>query len=288
MAGWQTPKVSDTASEKWETKTARNARLIAEGKTKGCGSPALPAQAEMAGWNTPRATDGTNGGPNQAGGALPADAAMSGWPTPMSNNSTGAGTQGRQGGENLQTPAQLAGWPTPNAVNGDRAAYADFDKLMARKAAGRQQNLQEVVMTAGWPTPATTDHKGGYQGGRIRDGKLSTDRLDVTAQIAGWNTPAASDGNGGKRPHPDTTMTGQHPEGRKVNMGLASQVHIGFIKTEPARLTATGELLTGSTAGMESGGQLNPAHSRWLMGLPPEWDACAPTATQSSRKSRQK
>jgi len=27
---------------------------------------------------------------------------------------------------------------------------------------------------------------------------------------------------------------------------------------------------------------------RWLMGYPPEWDACAVTAMPSSRKSRQK
>jgi hypothetical protein len=105
-------------------------------------------------------------------------------------------------------------------------------------------------------------------------------------QLAAWNSPAASDGNGGKRPHPDTTMTGQHPSGRKVNMGVASQAHLAFIKTEPARLTATGEMLTGSSAGMESGGQLNPAHSRWLMGLPPEWDDCAATAMQSLPKRR--
>ena len=182
-----------------------------------------------------------------------------------------------------------SGWPTPHARSNAGGEYKDPEKAIARFLnKDRNNDLNEAVFLAAWPTPATTDHKGGYMGGRMRNGKLSTDRLDVTAQIAGWNTPAASDGNGGKRPHPDTTMTGQHPEGRKVNMGLASQVHIGFIKTEPARLTATGELLTGSSAGMESGGQLNPAHSRWLMGLPPEWDACAPTATQSSRKSRQK
>ena len=36
------------------------------------------------------------------------------WPTPLSNCHTGAGTQGRQGGENLQTAVT---WPTPKATD---------------------------------------------------------------------------------------------------------------------------------------------------------------------------
>lgn len=55
---------------------------------------------------------------------------------------------------------------------------------------------------------------------------------------------------------------------------------------QAARFTAFGGLLTGSSAKMESGGPLNPTHSRWLMGFPPEWDACAATEMPSSRKSR--
>ncbi|HGN8631395.1 DNA cytosine methyltransferase [Klebsiella aerogenes] len=42
------------------------------------------------------------------------------------------------------------------------------------------------------------------------------------------------------------------------------------------RLTVFGEMRTGSFVEMANGVQLNPAHSRWLMGLPHVWDESSP------------
>ena len=130
-----------------------------------------------------------------------------------------------------------------------------------------------------WPTPTTRDHKGGYQGGRIRNGKISTDTLDVTAQLtAGWATPTSMTGGTGIAP---SHLTGKHG----WNTGAQAQL-TAWSEDQAARLTATGKMLTGSSAEMASGGQLNPAHARWLMGLPQGWDDSAPTVTASFLKSR--
>jgi len=127
---------------------------------------------------------------------------------------------------------ELTGWPTPTANAWKHPSNAGQEGGL---------NLQTAAVLAGWPTPAARDHKGGYQGGRMRNGKLSTDTLDVVAQIA-----------------------------------------------DAARLTASGDLLTGCCAGMKSGGQLNPNLPRWLMGLPPEWEKFAPTETPLTLKRQRR
>ena len=164
-------------------------------------------------------------------------APLASWPTPQTMDTlppmdyekrlNHPGRPGRTVSGNLREVVTLASWPSPMALSGGPSKNPNNPR-----GVNAGNPLETAAVLTSWPTTSTRDYKGGYQGGRMRNGKISTDTLDVAAQLA------------------------------------------------------FGPNVIGSTAATEKIGQLNPAHSRWLMGLPPEWDACAPTATPSSRKSR--
>ena len=137
----------------------------------------------------------------------------------------------------------------------------------------------------GWVTPTSRDWKDNGADIKPRaDGSPRYDQLPRQANLAGWPTPTTQDDNCSRVPNPqDYALKRLARKGACTNLAQTAQA---WAWDCPARLTVSGALLTGLDAGMGNGGQLNPAHSRWLMGLPPEWDACAPTGMPSTRKPR--
>ncbi len=190
-----------------------------------------------------------------------------GWPTPRVLNLSGSAKRRKQGQNlGLEEATQLAGWPTATSMDSRRGV-----KDARPWDTGRP--LNQIAALAGWPTPNTSTGGSEDPEAKARRGLNPGLEPADAAALAGWATPRSVE-SGHSRGNPERMLNNKSR--------IEDQVHLAA----PARLTSEGILLTGSSAAMASGGQLNPAHSRWLQGYPPAWCDCAVTAMRSTRTSR--
>ena len=173
----------------------------------------------------------------------------------------------------------MSGWPTTQASDGSGGG-----QMKRALNPARSNDLMDFAMLAGWSTASARDWKdtAGMATEAVNpDGSTRTrlDQLPRQAQMAGWPTSRAADGEKNGRTT-EGALSEIQRKGSPQDLAQAAAI------CGPARFTVSGEMLTGCSAGMESGGQLNPDLSRWLMGYPAEWGSCGATAMQLIRTRR--
>ncbi len=156
--------------------------------------------------------------------------------------------------------SELTGWPTPVANTNPQP-----------ETKRGLQHTSGAARLTGWQTPVANDSTGSTHcySGKNQDGspKICM-KLPGSVILAAWPTPTASDYKGSGK----TVIRSDGKDRTFDRLDYAAEQGL----VAPLRLTVFGEMRTGSFVEMANGVQLNPAHSRWLMGLPRAWDESSP------------
>jgi len=140
-------------------------------------------------------------------------------------------------------------------VNDELGSTHCYGPKREGKERKRYLKLPGASQLASWPTPQGPKTEDLIAAMKAKGHGVSN--LNEAALLSSWPTPTTRD----------------HKDGDAES---CKNVPVNALLGRTAVLaTASGPTPNGSPAGTENRGQLNPALSRWLMGLPVSWDLCA-------------
>jgi len=263
---------SSMSSESWKTWVTEQRQEYSQ-RVK---SAHLTRESESSslGWPTARTSDAE-------GGRIETEMTSGGFKSKRHKSNQTFGAKLRDAVETYEEK----NWATPQTFDSNNIVRTPekLAQTRAEKNAGCM-NLREQVhypdmdhsrkAAKNWPTASTRDHKGGYTGGRIRNGKVSMDTLDVAVQAhtEGGLLDQASDSTTGKRQGSQQWAT---PRANKVHPKITEENRDHLANRGKSNLE---EDIAGHCGTAQ--GKLNPDWVEHLMGLPAGWTDLGSWATE--------